>query len=374
VSTGRGGTVIGATDVPPTAVAHAAPTVVARAGAPGAEQLAGFTEALTNARRAARGTPGATLSAGQIVVLKMPNAHADAALDGDRPRLGVAGAPARVVVLTHGGNVLADRIVGARRADDRQDATSIEIASGAERIVAVGQAAAEGSDVDAGLVGWHAGMQMPYAGWSTAVAPGCVVHSAGALLRSHRERLDAGWVSGAELARGVCTVTTTFADAPTTVVIVLDDPAAFGDPAGGRQLLLGLDGADRAQDGGGQPRPPVLLTMENRSVLAYDIVAVGDRPVVVTIASELGWSLVGVMGSAQIDAAGAIALISARGLDAAVRPFATTSAAAGQTSRIEWLGPTRNQQQRLHAKALASGRPLPLAARTAKKSRTRGGR
>ena len=113
---------------------------------------------------------------------------------------------------------------------------------------------------------------------------------------------------------------------------------------------------------------------ENRSVLAYDIVAVGDRPVVVTIASELGWSLVGVMGSAQIDAAGAIALISARGLDAAVRPFATTSAAAGQTSRIEWLGPTRNQQQRLHAKALASGRPLPLAARTAKKSRTRGGR
>ena len=40
----------------------------------------------------------------------------------------------------------------------------------------------------------------------------------------------------------------------------------------------------------------MLLAMENRSVLAYDVVPDGTGPVVVTIASELGWSLVGVHG------------------------------------------------------------------------------
>jgi hypothetical protein len=269
--------------------------------------------------------------------------------------------------------VLADRMVGAGGADGTRGA-SIEIARGAERIVAVGLGETDGPGLETGLAGWHAGMQMPYAGWSTAVAPGCVVRSAGERLSLHRERLDAGWVSGAELARGVSTVTTTFAQAPKTVVIVLDDPAAFGDVVEARQLLLGLDGARRALDVAGKERPPVLLVMENRSVLAYDIVPDGDRPVVVTIASDLGWSLVGVMASPQLDATGAIALISARGLDAAMRPFATTSAGASGTSRLAWLGPTRSQAQRQHAKALASGRPLPPAGRAASPKIKQGGR
>lgn len=372
-STGRRGTVIGAVEVPPTAVAHAAPVVVARSGAPGADVLASFSAALS-AGRNARGTAGATLTAGQTVVLKMPNAHADAALNGERPHLGVTGAPARVVVLSHGGNVLADRIVGAAGADGTASDASIEIACGAERIVAVGQAQLDGQGLEAGLAGWHAGMQMPYAGWSTAVAPGCVVRSVGELLPQHRERLDAGWVSGAELARGQSTVTTTFAQAPRTVVIVLDDPAAFGDVVEARQLLLGLDGASRALDAPGQERPPVLLVMENRSVLAYDIVPERNRPVVVTIASDLGWSLVGVMASTQLDATGAIALISARGLDAAMRPFAMTSVGASGTSQLEWLGPTRTQTQRQHAKVLASGRPLPASRRAASSKIRKGGR
>jgi hypothetical protein len=291
------------------------------------------------------------------VVLKMPNANADAALDGERPMLAVTGAAARVVVLGHGGNLLADRIVGAGR---RRRAATLAIGRGAERIVAIGQPATEGEALDAGLAGWHSGMQMPYAGWSTGVAPGCVVRSAGEPLRLHRERVDAGWISGAELARGVCTVTTTFAVAPTTVVIVLDDPAAFGDAAGGRQLLLGLDGAERARDAAGEERRPVLLAMENRSVLAYDIVPGRDRPVVVTIASELGWSLVGVMGSAQLDAAGAIALISARGLDAAVQPFAA-AAPPGTAAELEWRGPSRTPAERQRAQALARRGPMPAA-------------
>jgi hypothetical protein len=273
-------------------------------------------------------------------------------------------------VLGHGGNVLADQIVGAS-ADD----AGIEIMRGAERIVAVGRPSAEGPGAEAGLAGWHSGMQMPYAGWSTGVAPGCVVRSVGGPLPPHSERLDAGWVGGAELARGVSTVTTTFSEAPSTVVVVLDDPAAFGDAVGARQLLLGLDGADRALDAAGQERPPVLLSAENRSVLAYDIVPETGRSVVVTIASELGWSLVGVMGSAQLDAAGAIALISARGLDTAVRTFASAGGSAGETSRLQWLGPNRTQEQRLNARALASGRPRAGAQRPKASARAkRGGR
>jgi len=92
---------------------------------------------------------------------------------------------------------------------------------------------------------------------------------------------------------------------------------------------------------------------------------------VVTIASELGWSLVGVMGSSSLDAAGAIAFISARGLDAAQRPFATASATPGQ-SRLEWRGPIRTHDERRQARALASGRPLPPA-KSAKPAKRRKG-
>jgi len=185
-----------------------------------------------------------------------------------------------------------------------------------------------------------------------------VVRATGDALAMHRERLDAGWINGAELARGVSTVVTTFSEAPRTVVIVLDDPAAFGDAVGSRQLLLGLDGAERKTDAAGEPVPPVLLAMENRSVLAYDIVPSGKAPVAVTIASEAGWSLVGVMGTSQLDATGAIAAVSARGLDAVLRPFAAAPAKDVVASRLAWLGPTRTQAQRSAARALSSG-PLP---------------
>jgi large repetitive protein len=344
-----GGTVIGAVDVPPSAAARGAPAIVARTGAPGKEQLDEFNAGLSERRRGAREEAGASLGAGQIAVLKLPNAHADAALSGERPRLGLSGAPARVVVLGHGGVVMLDRTPRSAAADAP---AAVEIAQGAERIVALGLGQAERSDANAGLSGWHAGMQLPYAGWSSAIAPGCVVRSSGERVRLHRERLDAGWVSGAELARGVSTVTTTFGAALTTVVVALDDPAAFGSEVAGRQLLLGLDGAERALDAAGQPRAPVLLATENRSLLAYDIVPAGTRPVVVTIASELGWSLVGVLGSAELSALGAISLISSRGLDAALRPLAT---AASGTSRLQWMGPTRSAPERRSARARASG-------------------
>jgi hypothetical protein len=283
-------------------------------------------------------------------VLKLPNARADAAPDAARPKLAVADAPARVVLLGHGGQRLADTLLGPGLA-----ASALDVPRGTERIVAIGQGAAV-RQTGIGLMGWHAGLQMPYAGNATAIGPGCVVHANGERLALHRERLDAGWVSCAELARGTSTLTTTFAGTPRTVVVVLDDPASAGDNLDGRQLLLGLDGAARALDGAGRETPPVLLAMDNRSVLAYDIVADGEAPVVVTIASQDGWSLVGVMASSDVDATGAVALISARGLDATLQPFATTSATeAAAPSRIAWIASTRTGDQRATAKAHAQG-------------------
>ncbi|MDM0042714.1 hypothetical protein QTH89_26070 [Variovorax sp. J22G21] len=372
VRTDKVKTVIGAVGVPVTAIGHAAPAVVARSGASTA-LLGDFTAALAagpRSARAATGQPGASLLPGQTVVLKLPNAKADAALGGARPSLGVSGAPARVVLLGLGGKLLADAMVGP---DVTGKQGSIEIPAGTERIVAIGQSTQAGAAIDAGLAGWHAGMQLPYAGWSSAVAPGCVVRSNGDTLALHRERLDAGWVGGAELARGVSTVSTTFTQAPRSVVIVLDDPAAFGDAAGARQLLMGLDGAERRQDAAGEALAPVLLAMENRSVLAYDIVPDGSGPVVVTIASEAGWSLVGVMGSSQLDATGAIAAISARGLDAALRPFAAAPAKDAPASRLAWLGPVRSSTERHQARALASGRPLAAVGTNPPSRRKKGG-
>jgi large repetitive protein len=369
VSTGRQGTVIANVSVPPSAIAHAASAIVARTGGPGFGQLQTFTTGLTARRRTASQVAGTSLSKGQLAVLKLPNAHADAAIGGDRPNLGVSGTPARIILLGHGGSILSDRIVGAGLSPAGQNDNSVVIVQGTERIVAMGQGAMNGQSPDAGLIGWHAGMQLPYVGWSTGIAPGCVVQSAGEPLRLHRERVEAGWVSGAELARGVSTVTTTFAEAPTSVVVILDDPAAFGNQVDGRQLLLGLDGASRVRDAAGTERPPVLLVMENRSVLAYDIVPDGDKSVVVTIASQHGWSLVGVMGSASLNANGAIAFISAHGLDAALRPFAL-GAATNEVSQLQWRGAIRTDAQRRQAKALALGRPLARTKTPVKKAKT----
>lgn len=370
---GREGPAIALQGVPPTITARGTPALVANPGSPAVGRLGSFTAGMVprsrgQASRAAAdagANPGASLLPGETVVMRLPNAERDTALDVERPRLVVDGSPARVVILASGGAVLADRIVGGGRGATEDD-QAIVVARGAERIAAVGGVG--GDDPGVGLSGWHSGSQLPYLGWSTALAPGCVVRSTMSGLARHRERAGAGWIAGAELAAGVNTVTTTFSEPPRTVVVMLDDPAAFGDPVAGRQLLLGLDGARRATDADGNESPPMLLTMENRSVLAYDVVPDMQQPVVVTVATQEGWSLVGVMGSVRLDATGAIALISARGLDAAVRPFSTATS-PDAVSQLRWDGPTRTPEQRSAARSLASRRP-PMSVPVTRKSRS----
>jgi hypothetical protein len=75
---------------------------------------------------------------------------------------------------------------------------------------------------------------------------------------------------------------------------------------------------------------------------------------VISIASQAGWSLVGVLGSAAVNATGALALVAARGLDAALEPFAATrSTEAAAVSRLVWQGATRTPAERAAAQARA---------------------
>ena len=66
------------------------------------------------------------------------------------------------------------------------------------------------------------------------------------------------------------------------------------------------------------------------------------------------------MGSVDLDAASAIALIAARGLDAALQPLAATDAASVQpASVLTWIGPVRSATERHRAKARAVARRIP---------------
>ena len=382
-------TFVGAGEVPLTAVAHAPTAIVARSGAPLAAPLAAFNSALAGgagplqgqgrgAKAQARG-PGAQLAAGECVVLKLPNARADAAGAAERPQLSVSGAPARVVLLDIAGRTLADVQVGpaavgaAAGGAPGNGGDRLSIPRGTECIVAIGQ----GLPVDAGraaaaartgLAGWHAGLRMPYVGHGNAIGPGCVVHSTSDTISAHAERAAAGWVSGAELARGITTVSTRFTETPRTVIVVLDDPAVTGRQLGERQLLMGLEGADRATDAAGNERAPVLMTMDNRSLLAYEIVPEREgpatKPVQVNVASDQGWSLVAVMGASQLDPQAALSLIAARGLQAALSPLAprsVTAADGGGVSHLDWIGPVRSPAQQRAARARAIGTALPPA-------------
>lgn len=320
------GSVLPTGAVPPTALARGPLAQVAHAGGSSSERLTAFARAMTAGRRMP-GDPGAVLDPGDVAVLKLPNSRYDvgSAAAEHRPTLLVRGAPARVLALGPGGEVLADSVA-------TDDAAAVP--QGTERLVAIGLGVDE--VVSTGLDGWHSGALLPYLGWSSALGRGCLVHSRGEAIRAHTERADAGWVSGAELARGVSTVTTRFTDSPRTVVIVVDDPTALGGDAAGRRLVLGLDGAERVTDARGEQLPPVLLASENRSVLGYAIAPTGAGPVVVTVASEQGWSLVGVLASTDLGPDGAVSLIAARGLDAALDPLAPGTTG---TSRLAWQAP-----------------------------------
>jgi large repetitive protein len=267
-----------------------------RGAAPdGAARLGTLTAALAGAGTGARaaGQPAAdVVHAGEIAVLRLPNAARDVVLDGARPILTLTGCPARTLVLGHGGDVLTDTT-----------GPKIEVMRGAERIVvaALGEQAADPTRLT-GLAGWHAGLALGYAGWSTALAPGAIVRCQGRYGRRGLARVRTGWVQAAELVAGTGLVETRFGEPVDVIVIAIDDPAAVGvDPGGqgGRGLALGLSGAQRARRADGSEEPPTVVVNQGRGYAVYAVEPKPGEPgksVVVTVASEDGWHLVGVLG------------------------------------------------------------------------------
>jgi hypothetical protein len=105
-----------------------------------------------------------------------------------------------------------------------------------------------------------------------------------------------------------------------TVVIVLDDRV---DTEEARNIHLTLRHGVRVAGSDGEPVPPTVVSAGNRSMLLYAVGPDTARPkgegLVVTVASQPGVHLAGVMGSG--DAAPVVADRLARaGLDALLRP------------------------------------------------------
>jgi hypothetical protein len=256
-------------------------------------------------------------------VLQLPNAARDLDASSSRPQLNIVGGPARVVALTHGGEVLADTTAAGL-----PSLPGFSVPLGTERIAV---AIAGDANPDAsGLSGWYASTALAYVGWSTAIAAGAVVRVENARVTRTRQRRTAGWVRGAELVAGTALVVTRFVEPVTVAVIALDDPR--GD--GARNLSLGLFGAARPTQSDGSPAPPRAVVRANRTFLIYDVMPDGAGAVTITVASDAGWHLAGVMGGTV--ASDTVAdWVTNRGLDAIVRPVLP---GAGGSRTLQWIG------------------------------------
>ena len=272
-------------------------TALARRGAQldGQLRLTALTGSLTGSRasrvRAARDVVGNALAAvlaGEVAVLALPNARRDGRM-GERPTMGVAG-DARVVQLGHGGHVLADEL----------HPQQVTVVKGTERIIVVGLGDREGDSAGDQLAG----------GQRAAACPGRLERGARCALLAPGRGLDhetaaaahwRRWTRGAELVRGTTMVTTRFVDRPGALAVILDQPV--GNEAG-EGLAMTLAGAERTTAADGTPVPPTVITGAVRSVVVYPIVpgdsAPGASPVTVTVGSEDGWHLVGVLAGPDV--------------------------------------------------------------------------
>jgi hypothetical protein len=211
--------------------------------------------------------------------------------------------------------------------DAAGSANGTVVPAGVERIAVL----ATGGNADPGLAGWHSGQEVAYAGWSSAVVAGAVVRAEGASVRSTRERFRAGWIHAADLVTGTNVVVTRFTLPFHTLAVLVDDP--LGSDAA-RGLSLAIDGADRAKGADGNPVPPLVVVAGNRSILIYQVVPAATPaplPVTVSIASQDGWHLAGVM--AGDDTPAAIAdRFTRNGRDALVQPLVPSHGASVQIS------------------------------------------
>ncbi len=239
--------------------------------------------------------PFQMLTAGDVVVLTLPDAAIDADI-ANRPSLEVDGS-ARVVMVRGDGRVLHDTtVIDGRVAVP--PATALIAAHWGSSVV----------DAE-GLVGWHARARVARLGTQVALGAGCVIAT-----ESVVGEVALGWSLAAEAVRDAAAVSTRFVGMVRTVVIVLElvDPARL---ASARFDSIGLDllGTHRAVDADGTSRPPTVILSGTRTVLVYELVPA--ESVVVRIRDGGDWDLAGVLAGDE-EAEAVTGRIAARGIEA----------------------------------------------------------
>jgi hypothetical protein len=231
------------------------------------------------------------------------------------------------VAFTHGGDVLLDT---------PGSANGIVIPIGTERLAVL--ALGDTTAVPDGLYGWHSGLEVAYTGWHSAICAGAVLRAEGSTVSKTRERFRSGWIHAAELVTGTTLVSTRFAQPVHSIAIMIDDAVGTEDARG---LSLGLDGADRVLGSNGQPLPPTVVVAANRSVLIYAITpaatasGVPAGAITVSVASEAGWHLAGVLGGNETPAAMAQRIVN-NGPDALLMPLVSSH---GGSVQLQWAAP-----------------------------------
>jgi hypothetical protein len=225
----------------------------------------------------------------------------------------------------------------------------VTIPPGSERIAVLALGDREADCYGDLLSGWHAGQLLAAVGWNAALGSRCLVSAEGVTVAPGRQRREAGWVRGAELVRGTTTVATRFLDRPRAVAVVLDQP--IGTEAG-QGLAMTLDGAERMTGPDGNPLPPTVVASGTRSAVIYTIEP-GEGAVTVTVASEAGWHLVGVVGA--LTSAAIADTLAERGLDAAV----CLLAAGGGRVSFSWSGAAEEPEEPPSGETAPATKPAP---------------
>ena len=280
-----------------------------------ARQLSDFARALSG-----QSDRAAHVAAGEVVVLELPDAARDVSTDR-RPALIVRNGAARVVGLGPAGGVAIDRLV----AGGGDQSSTIAIPPATRGIVVIGLAvvrsASGAPDIsESGVSGWTATTPLPSATDGVLVAAGCVVDAVGRVPERNVTALRSGWVTPDDVVRGESAVTTTFASPIAAVAVALEGGT-------GPDLVLGVEGAQRALAKDGSPEAPILVTDGRQSVLVFRLLE-SRSGTALTVTTGAARRLVGVAGmpagsAGGIDPVTALAdAISRAGLAALVPPVA----------------------------------------------------
>jgi hypothetical protein len=211
---------------------------------------------------------------------------------------------------------------------------------------------------------------LPMLGHGSALAAQAVVHVEGRA-RSVRQRglqRESGWLLASDLVEGTALVSTRFAAPVTLVIVALDDPALAD---AGRGLSLAIEGGARATGADGAPVAPTVVVRGQRALLLYPIVPAANATggVAVSVASEDGWHLVGVMAAAigaDIDAVAA--QLASTSLDLVVRGAVAPGTAQAQLS---WLPAAKRGHEIAEVVDAGTPRSIRRAAPVARAARKR---